>query len=82
MLNGGKSRLVPMGSDYYKREERGRFASFDGAKHGWSKRESRYQRADQWPLVRALHVLPTIGDETLYLIDSPQTCVTTTSYCL
>ena len=33
-------------------------------------------------LVRALHVLQTIGDCTLYLIDSPQTCVTTTRYCL
>ena len=44
--------------------------------------EEGYQRADRRPFVRALHVLRTIGDETLYLIDSPQTCVTTTSYCL
>ena len=45
--------------------------------------EGSYQRGDQRLLVRALlHVLPSIGDEALYLIDSPQTCVTTTSYCL
>ena len=61
----------------------------DGAKQGESMQAStgegaaaRISGVRSAALVRALHVLQTIGDCTLYLIDSPQTCVTTTRYCL
>ena len=61
----------------------------DGAKQGESMHAStgegaavRISGVGSAALVRALHVLQTIGDCTLYLIDSPQTCVTTTRYCL